>query len=86
MSVKIKKGIVTGNENQNIPTLAEALAEEAKCGCGQVCNSCYSYIVLWDYDSNTNTRSQIALYVKDGVLVLDTVENAEADQKAILEG
>jgi hypothetical protein len=60
-----------------------ALKEAAECGCGMVCDECYSYITLKNYNSTTgDVEGYVALYVVDGALVIDSVENTRAAQKA----
>lgn len=49
--IKVLKGIFSNAKGKAINTLAEALAEEAKCGCGIDC--CKGVITLWDQDDPT---------------------------------
>lgn len=65
-------------------TLDEALAANTECGCGIRCDLCYSYMTLFSFNSTTGEMELMALYVVDGVMKIDTVENAKAEQEAIL--
>ena len=84
MPVKFKQGHVTkGNGLQNVGTLSEALAEEARCGCGIEC-PCYGMLVLPNWDSATGCREDgWAVYIVDGALVVSTKEEAEDAIKAL---
>lgn len=55
-----------------------ALAEATKCGCGIECD-CYGYLTLPNWNSSTGERTNsYALYIVDGEVVVDTLENAKA--------
>ena len=64
--------------------LDAAVANNAECGCGWVCDGCFSYFVLFDYDSeNGNRIGQIAMSFEDGAPVYDTVANTRARQRLL---
>lgn len=67
----------TFDNNKPIRSLAEGLAKEAECGCGIECQ-CYGYLVLKDWNSTTGEQTYSAIYIVDGALVVDTVDNAKA--------
>lgn len=84
--VQFKKGYVFAKDGsisgKNISTLQEAQNLESECGCGVFCDQCYSYFTLWDFDTVNEVRVQKAVYMEDGVLIVDTVENVRAAQAA----
>lgn len=51
------------------------------CGCG--INCCDGYIVLPSYNSVTGAITYMALWLKDGVVTLDTVADAKTEITAI---
>lgn len=77
----IADGSATGKA---VSTLDEALAANTECGCGIRCDLCYSYMTLNSFNSTTGEMEQMALYIVDGILKIDTVDNAKSEQEAIL--
>lgn len=56
-SVKIIPGTLKGGDGKQLTSLSEALAAEAKCGCGIDC--CRGIITLWDQE--TGKRVEISV-------------------------
>lgn len=59
-----------------------ALKESAECGCGEVCDKCYSYKVMKNFNSTTGEYTYIAMWFVDGAPVYGTVAQAKAAQDA----
>jgi hypothetical protein len=79
--VKINRGYVSAN-NKNIESLSDALAAEAKCGCGIDCE-CFGYVTLPNWVSATGEREDgYAIYIVDGVLTVNTVAVAQSEINA----
>ena len=77
--VRFNKGYVKVDNNKGIGSLSEALAEDAKCGCGLECD-CYGYLVLPSWNSSTGARTDgYAIYIVDGAVKVDTVANAKVE-------
>lgn len=81
-SARFKKGVAFVADGsatgQSIETLAEALAQDAECGCGEVCTDCYSYKTMKDFNSTTGEYTYKAVYIVNGALVVNTIANAKA--------
>ncbi len=76
--IKITAG--TASRNGKAIIYGEDLLD-ASCDCG--INCCDGYIKLPNYNSHSGDTTTVALYVVDGELVIDTVEDAIADIKTL---
>lgn len=71
--VKILPGFFFGRNKKPIHTLRDAMAEEAKCGCGIDC--CNNELILTDKTSDTKVK----LYFDSGGLVVETSDGTKYD-------
>lgn len=77
----IKGGVIHDGKGKQFTTLQDALANDTKCGCGINCKE--GFIALPNFNSlSGDIEGFYAIYIVDGELVLDTVENARADIKS----
>ena len=74
----VSDGSATGGK---LNSLSEAMAKEASCGCGTVCDDCYSYQTLKDFNSTTGVYSFKAVYLVDGAWKIDTIANAKLEMQ-----
>lgn len=78
MSVKFKQGVASKG-SKNIESLKDALAADAKCGCGIECD-CYGMLVLPNWNSTTGEREDgWAIYIVDGAIQVADKATAEAE-------
>jgi uncharacterized protein YjdB len=77
----IKGGVVHDGKGKQFTTLQDALANDTKCGCGINCKE--GFIALPNFNSESGDIDGFyALYIVDGEITVDTVENAKADIKS----
>jgi uncharacterized protein YjdB len=80
----IKGGVVHDGKGKQFTTLQDALANDTKCGCGINCKE--GFIALPNFNSESgDIDGYYALYIVDGEIVVDTVENARAEIKSFCE-
>lgn len=71
---KFKRGVVYKDDNKNIESLADALAEDAKCGCFGAACCPIPHIKLEDASGNGKDY----MWNDDGVAVFGTKAEMEA--------
>lgn len=77
----IKGGVIHDGKGKQFTTLQDALANDTKCGCGINCKE--GFISLPNFNSESGDIDGFyALYIVDGEVVVDTVENAKAEIKS----
>jgi len=77
----IKGGVVHDGKGKQFTTLQDALANDTKCGCGINCKE--GFIALPNFNSESGDIDGFyALYIVDGEITVDTVENAKAEIKS----
>lgn len=80
----IKGGVIHDGKGKQFTTLSDALANDTKCGCGINCKE--GFIALPNFNSDSgDIDGYYALYIVDGEVVVDTVENAKAEIKSFCE-
>lgn len=80
----IKGGVIHDGKGKQFTTLQDALANDTKCGCGINCKE--GFIALPNFNSlSGDIDGFYAVYIVDGELVVDTVDNAKADIKSYCE-
>lgn len=76
----IKGGVVHDGKGKQFITLQDALANDTKCGCGINCKE--GFIALPNFNSESgDIDGYYALYIVDGAIEIDTVENAKTQIK-----
>ena len=71
----IKGGVVHDGKGKQFTTLQDALANDTKCGCGINCKE--GFIALPNFNSESgDIDGYYALYIVDGEITIDTVEDA----------
>lgn len=76
----IKGGVVHDGKGKQFTTLQDALANDTKCGCGINCKE--GFIALPNFNSESgDIDGYYALYIVDGAIEIDTVENARTQIK-----
>lgn len=74
---RIKGGVFHDGKGKQFTTLEDALAHDTKCGCGINCKK--GYISLPNFNSLSGDKDGfMALYIVDGSIEIDTVDNVEA--------
>lgn len=74
----IADGYAEAKDGSPLGSVEALLTEEAKCGCG--INCCYGYLTLPNWDSTTGDRAdRFALYIVDGAVKIDTIDNAKLE-------
>jgi uncharacterized protein YjdB len=77
----IKGGVIHDGKGKQFTTLQDALANDTKCGCGINCKE--GFIALPNFNSESGDIDGFyALYIVNGEITVDTVENAKAEIKS----
>lgn len=77
----IKGGVVHDGKGKQFTTLQDALANDTKCGCGINCKE--GFIALPNFNSESgDIDGYYALYIVDGEITIDTVEDARTAIKS----